>query len=109
MLLLGLALGASAALVHGLMALTRQPWPVAVTTSAQLGVPVAAATLGRTQGVLAPGEDAALLLGALVTIAITATLSGRVAAIARDAAPAEEPPASPDAPPGPGRTSGADR
>ena len=108
-LLLGLALGASAALVHGLMALTRQPWPVAVTTSAQLGIPVAAATLGRTQGVLAPGEDAALLLGALVTIAITATLSGRVAAIARDAAPPEEPPASPDAPPGPGRTSGADR
>lgn len=82
-LLLGLALGLGAALVHGLMALSRQPWPVAVTTSAQLGVPVAAVTLGRAQGVLAPGEDAALLVGALITVAISAALIGRVARVAR--------------------------
>lgn len=79
---LGLALGLSAALVHGLMAFTRQPWPVAVVTCAQLGVPVAAATLGRSEGILAPGEDAALLLGALITIGVTAALSGRVAGLA---------------------------
>lgn len=86
---LGLALGFTAILVHALPALPglptamRQPWPVAVSTSAQLGVPVAAATLGTQLGVLAPGEDAALLLGALVTIAAVSACSGRVAAIAR--------------------------
>ena len=57
--LLGVCLGAAAAAVHGLMALTRQPLSVAIATCAQLGVPVAAATLGRAQGILAPGEDAA--------------------------------------------------
>ena len=50
---LGLALGAAAAVVHGLMALTGQPLSLAITTGAQLGVPVAAATLGRAEGVLA--------------------------------------------------------
>jgi len=97
LLLLGAALGVAAAVVHGLMTLGRQPWPVAVTTCAQLGVPVAAATLGRAQGVLAPGEDAALLVGALVTIAVSAALSGRVARIATsgaDPAPAGAAPAA---------------
>jgi len=68
---LGLGLGVGAVAVHALMALTRQPLPVAVLTSAQLGVPVAAATLGGQLGLLGPGEAAALLLGALVTIAAT--------------------------------------
>ena len=68
---LGLGLGVGAVAVHSLMALTRQPLPVAVLTSAQLGVPVAAATLGGQLGLLGPGEAAALLLGALVTIAAT--------------------------------------
>ncbi len=85
-LLLGLVLGLAAALVHGLMTLTRQPLPVALITCAQLGVPVAAASLGRAAGVLAPGEDAALLVGALVTIAVTTMASGGVANAARSAA-----------------------
>ncbi len=80
-ILLGLALGAAALLAHGLMVLTRQPWPAAVITAAQLGVPVAAATLGGTLGLLGPGEAPALLLGALVTIASTALLAGRVRAL----------------------------
>ena len=79
---LGLALGVAAAVVHGVFALTGQPWPVAVVTSAQLGVPVAAATLGTTLGVLRPGENTALLLSALVTVALTAALSGRLARVA---------------------------
>lgn len=91
LLLLGAALGVAAALVHGLLALSRQPWPVAMTTCAQLGVPVAAASLGRTLGVLAPGEDAALLVGALITIAIAAALSGRVARIAEASSPQPAP------------------
>jgi Kef-type K+ transport system membrane component KefB len=80
---LGCALGVAAALVHGLMSLSGQPWPVAVVTSAQLGVPVAAATLGTTLGVLRPGENTALLLSAIVTVTVTAVLSGRVAGLAQ--------------------------
>ena len=53
-------------------------WSYAVLASAQLGVPVAAATLGEQLGVLAPGEAAALLLGALITIA-AAAVAGRLA------------------------------
>ena len=66
---LGLALGLGAVLVHAAMTLTRQTLPVAVLTAAQLGVPVGAATLGSRLGVLGPGEAAAMLLGALVTVA----------------------------------------
>lgn len=44
-----------------------------------LGVPVAAATLGTEQQLLAPGESSALMLGALVTIAST-SIAGLVAA-----------------------------
>lgn len=87
LILLGVTLGLTAALVHGIPALLRQRLPIAVSTCAQLGVAAAAASLGRSQGVLAPGEDAALLVGALVTIAITAALSGRVRRIAHETAP----------------------
>lgn len=87
-IVLGLALGLSALAVHALGALTGQPWPVAVATGAQLGVPVAAATLGAGSGLLGPGEPAALLLGALVTILAVALLSGRIGRIARREAPA---------------------
>ena len=83
LVLLGLVLGLAAAAVHGATAVAGQPLPFAATTCAQLGVPVAAATLGRAEGVLAPGEDAALLIGALVTIVLVAVLSGAVERRAR--------------------------
>jgi Kef-type K+ transport system membrane component KefB len=83
---LGLALGAGAVAVHAAMVVTRQPWALAVATSAQLGVPVAAATIGRAHGLLVPGEDAAILLGALVTIAATALASTRLPSRRRAAA-----------------------
>ncbi|MDO5711685.1 MAG: cation:proton antiporter [Micrococcales bacterium] len=83
---LGLALGACAVVLHALPVLSRQPWPVAVATSAQLGVPVGAATLGASLGVLAPGEGTALLLGALVTVAAVAVCSGPLSAIAWEGA-----------------------
>jgi Kef-type K+ transport system membrane component KefB len=86
---LGVALGVSAVAVHGAMALTGQPWPVALVTSAQLGVPVAAATLGSTLGVLAPGENTAILLGALLTIGLVAAVSRPVAKAAEESAPAQ--------------------
>jgi Kef-type K+ transport system membrane component KefB len=67
---LGLALGAGAVAVHTAMRISGQSLPVAGLAAAQLGVPVAAATVGTQLGVLAPGEAAALVLGALVTIAV---------------------------------------
>src|ERR1700759_463338 len=56
LILLGVALGLGAGLVHALMRVTGQPVPVALLSAAQLGVPVAAATLGAQTGVLRPGE-----------------------------------------------------
>ncbi|WP_417562902.1 cation:proton antiporter [Microbacterium sp.] len=82
LLAVGLGMGVAAAVVHGVMVVGRQPWPIALLTCAQLGVPVAAVALGRTQGVLAPGEDAALLIGAVITVAIAAAVNGRVTRIA---------------------------
>lgn len=75
-IVLGIALGMGALLVHALMAIFRQPLSLGVMAAAQLGVPVAAATLGQQTHVLAPGEPAALILGALVTIAGLAAASG---------------------------------
>lgn len=77
---LGVALGVVALFVHCVPVLLGQPLPIAALTAAQLGVPVAAAALGSQRGLLHPGEPAALLLGALVTIAAAAVLAPRVAA-----------------------------
>ena len=82
---LGLALGAGAVVAHGVGRLVGQPLPLAAMAAAQLGVPVAAATLGTEQGLLAPGEPSALILGALVTIAVT-SVAGAVAKRRQDAA-----------------------
>ena len=79
LILLGMALGAGAVLTHAAMRLTGLPLPLAGLTAAQLGVPVAAATIGQQAGLLRAGEPAALLLGALVTIA-AAVLCGSLAA-----------------------------
>ena len=89
---LGVTLGLSALVVHGAMAVTKQPWPVAVTTAAQMGVPVAAATTGTHLGLLRPGEDTAMLLGALVTIVATAALSGPLAKVAQQDDRVDPPP-----------------
>jgi Kef-type K+ transport system membrane component KefB len=89
-LALGVALGLAAVLVHAAPALAGQPWPVAVVTAGQLGVPVAAATLGTTLGVLLPGEATAMLLGALLTIATTALVAEHVRDHARRDAQAQE-------------------
>ena len=70
---LGLGLGVGALLAHGIGRLFGQPLTLALLSAAQLGVPVAAATLGTEQHLLAPGESSALMLGALVTVATTST------------------------------------
>ena len=79
LILLGLFLGAGAVLSHWLAAVTGQPLRLSSLAAAQLGVPVAAATVGTSLSVLAPGESAALVLGALVTI-VVATIAGGTAA-----------------------------
>lgn len=83
MILLGVALGASAVVAHLAGRAAGLPWIQAVASAGQLGVPVAAVTLGIQTGVLAPGEDAGILLGALITVAVSAVATGRAA---RDAA-----------------------
>jgi len=79
LILLGLLLGVGAVLSHSLAGLTGQPLSLSALAAAQLGVPVAAATVGTSLSVLAPGESAALILGALVTI-VAATIAGGLAA-----------------------------
>ena len=62
---------------------------MAALACAQLGVPVAAATLATQLGLLGPGEAPALILGALVTVAVAALAGG--AAARRQPDPAEPP------------------
>lgn len=57
--------------VHAATRLLGQPLPLAVLAGAQLGVPVAAVAIGTTSHLLRPGEGAAILAAALVTVAIT--------------------------------------
>jgi Kef-type K+ transport system membrane component KefB len=71
-ILLGVLLGVGAVAAHLAMRLFRQPSSIAGLTAAQLGVPVAAVTVGSQQHLLLPGEPAALMLGALVTIVVAA-------------------------------------
>jgi Kef-type K+ transport system membrane component KefB len=79
LILLGLGLGFGALLAHGVGRLFGQPLTLALLSAAQLGVPVAAATLGTEQHLLQPGEPSALMLGALVTVATT-SFAGALAA-----------------------------
>lgn len=79
MAVLGVCLGAGAVLAHLVTVPLGQPAPYALLASAQLGVPVAAATVGGQLGLLEPGEGAALVLGALVVLAVT-ILGGSLAA-----------------------------
>jgi Kef-type K+ transport system membrane component KefB len=101
---LGVLLGAGAALSHAALRLTGQPLSLGGLAAAQLGLPVAAATLGTQLRLLQPGEAAALVLGALVTIA-WATASGAWAVRAgltepASSGPAASPPPAAAQPPG---------
>ena len=71
LILLGVGLGVGAIVAHCVGRLFGQPLTLAVLSAAQLGVPVAAATLGTEQHLLAAGEPSALMLGALITVATT--------------------------------------
>jgi Kef-type K+ transport system membrane component KefB len=87
MIVLGLCLGVGATLAHLAPVALRQPTPYALLATAQLGVPVAATTIGTQLGLLRPGEGAALILGALVALAVTVA-GGALAARTRPGSPA---------------------
>jgi Kef-type K+ transport system membrane component KefB len=70
-IVLGICLGAGAALAHLAAVVLRQPPAYAMLATAQLGVPVGAATVGQQLHLLEPGEGAALVLGALIALAVT--------------------------------------
>lgn len=71
LILLGAGLGLGAVLAHCAGRLLGQPLTLAVLSAAQLGVPVAAATIGTEEHLLVAGEASALMFGALLTIAAT--------------------------------------
>ncbi|MUM19668.1 cation:proton antiporter [Mycobacterium sp. CBMA271] len=70
LMLLGLGLGAAAVLAHMVSRLFGQPLSLGALAAAQLGVPIAAAAIGEERQSLFHGEAAALILGALITIAV---------------------------------------
>ena len=94
-ILLGLFLGAGAIVTHSAMRLVGQPIPIGVLASAQLGVPVAAATLGSQLHLFKPGEGAAIMFGAIVTIVAATAASTVLARSQSDAAPTATPAAKP--------------
>ena len=79
LILLAVGLAAGTLLIHAAARLVGQPLPLALLAAAQLGVPVAAVTLGTQNHLLVPGEGGAILAAALVTVGI-ATAAGSVAA-----------------------------
>lgn len=70
---LGLLLGVGALVTHLVGAVWRQHPLWALVSAAQLGVPIAAATIGADTGLLDAGEQTALVLGAIVTIGALST------------------------------------
>lgn len=90
LILLGVALGAGAIVAHAAGSLLKQPLALAILSTAQLGVPVAAATIGTQTHLLRQGEPAALMLGALLTIAAT-SIAGTIAVRVKSTAPESDP------------------
>jgi Kef-type K+ transport system membrane component KefB len=84
-IVLGVVLGVGAVAVHAAMRVTGQPVAYGMIAAAQMGVPVAAATVGTQLHLLAAGESTALILGALITVAVT--VAAAIVA-AREAQPA---------------------
>jgi Kef-type K+ transport system membrane component KefB len=83
---LGVVLGGAAVIAHVLMRVSGQSAHFGALAAAQLGVPVAAVTLGTQLGLLESGESAALVLGALVTI-VAATVGAVLVTRANKAKP----------------------
>ncbi|HEY4459919.1 MAG TPA: cation:proton antiporter [Pseudonocardiaceae bacterium] len=89
--LLGLAalLVVGTVLVHAATRLVGQPLPFAVLASAQLGLPVAAVTIGTANHLLTAGEGAAILAAAMGSVLVTAVAAHRAARIEPEPEPAQ--------------------
>lgn len=83
MLLLAVLLTAGTLVVHGAVAWRRSAAEV-VLSSAQLGIPIAAVTIGTRSHQLTSGESGAILAAALATVALTAWAAARLGAAGRD-------------------------
>lgn len=77
MIALGGMLALATVAAHAAAALLRQPLSLAVLAAAQLGVPVAAVTIGSSAGLLQPGEGGAILAAALITVTTTGWAGAR--------------------------------
>lgn len=71
-IVLGVLLGLGACLTHVVVRIIGEPVGLGLLAAGQLGVPVAAATIGTASGLLRPGEASALMLGAILTIVASA-------------------------------------
>jgi Kef-type K+ transport system membrane component KefB len=64
-------------------AVMRMPWPAGLLASAQLGLPAGVVALGLTEGLITPGQGAAIVAAAVVTLGVSsigaALLSNRLA------------------------------
>ena len=89
-ILLGVGLGLGGALAHCAGRFLGQPLTFAVMSCTQLGVSVAAATIGTQRHLLAAGEASALMFGALLTIAAT-SVAGTLAARGQTVKEADKP------------------
>lgn len=92
---LGIALGIGAVAVHLATRALGQPLALGAMSAAQLGVPVAAATIGQQTGILEPGVPSALILGALITVAVLAIASGQAVRQGHVVSPVEPIPKAP--------------
>jgi Kef-type K+ transport system membrane component KefB len=90
LILLGVGLGLGGVLAHCAGRLLGQPVTLGVLSAAQLGVPVAAATIGTEEHLLVAGEASALMFGALLTIAAT-SIAGALAARGQTVTKADTP------------------
>lgn len=77
LILLAVLLGVTAILAHAANVLDHQPVALSVTASAQMGVPVAAVTIGQSTGVFTAGQGGAIMLAALITIIATLISTAR--------------------------------
>lgn len=88
MIVLAVGVAVAALLAHGLMRLFGEPISLGMLATAQLGVPVSAATVGTQLHVLRPGEASALMLGAIFAIGISVA-GGAIASSKGMVAPAK--------------------
>ncbi|HEX3331052.1 MAG TPA: cation:proton antiporter [Gaiellales bacterium] len=71
-ILLALVLVVAIVVCHVVIAVVmRMPWPAGLLASAQLGLPAGVVALGLTEGLITPGQGAAIVASAVVTLGVS--------------------------------------